>query len=112
MSRTISNNEQSLRDLFIMNAESHPKQHGSWAIFKFPLENTYLSMDTWNGSFRYNIGSGGYEFWPGFNGKTVINFGGNRSWGDPGQDQPSNVIEFYIHKMVKELERRDEEPEG
>lgn len=101
MSRTISKPEKDLRLLFLSHAERHPKIHGEWAIFKFPKENTFLSMDTWNGDLRYAVGGGGYEYWSGFNGKTFIRFGGD----DDGPVQPENVIRFYIEKVERELRR-------
>ena len=101
--------ERRLRDLFLKHAEHHQKKHGNWAILRFPLEDTFLSMDTWNGVFRYNVGRGGYEYWKGFNGNTFIHFGGNNQWGDSGHDQPLNVTEFYCEKIRKEVKRRENE---
>lgn len=108
MSRRMPKSEMRLRALFLRHAEGHLKKHKAWAIFRFHLEDTFLSMDTWNGAFRYNTGSGGYEYWKGFNGKTFIYFGGNNQWGDNGRDQPLNVTEFYCEKIRKEVRRRDE----
>jgi hypothetical protein len=104
----ITESEHKLRDLFRENCNSFPKKHGSWEIFRFPDEGTFLQCDSWNGGLSYKVGSGEYSYWLGFDGITVFYFGLDGGWRHEGPKYQDNVFEFYYHKMLAQIKRSGE----
>jgi len=104
----ITESERKLRDLFRENCNSFPKKHGSWEIFRFPDEGTFLQCDSWNGGLSYKVGSGEYSYWLGFDGITVFYFGLDGGWRHEGSEYQDNVFEFYYHKMLEQIRIEEE----
>ena len=104
-----SDAELELRDLFYRHCDKCAKKHGEWAIFRFSYEGTFLMMDTWNGALSYRVGSGEYDYWLGFSGKTVYYLGMSLDWRgrDPVQ-YSDNIYNHFINKIHRELDADDE----
>lgn len=55
------------------------KKHGNW--IRLDLHNGFFyEMDSWNGAIKLKRGSGEYNEWNGFEGKTIHYFGLNTAW--------------------------------
>lgn len=90
-----------LRNLVVEHGYAVPKRHGFFHVFRFPHENTYLQLDSWNGALDYMVRG---------NTVPIFYFGMNEHWdrsGEKREKQPRNVVRYYIYKLKDELRRRN-----
>lgn len=96
--REVLDEYKTLCNIVCNYGEHYPKKHGEWITLRIKGENTFFSLDTWNGALHYKVGSGDYNYHTGFKGASFFYFGLNASWGGCDHCIPKNVYAYYIAK--------------
>lgn len=98
-----------IKSAIIEHGNIQPKKHGNWICLELDDE-TFFSLDTWNGAIHYKSGKPQYNYWLGFEGKEIAYLGlASTAW--RGNDPLPLSVEEYISfcdKIGSFLKRKEE----